>query len=43
MGAEWHLKFKRPPCFSYLYGSLGDEREDEAKAAKVRALFEGIF
>ena len=39
MGANYARKFSRVPSFAYLYGSMGDEREEEeAKAAKVHTL-----
>jgi len=35
LGANSARKFRRVPCLAYLYGSVGDEREEEAKAAKI--------
>ena len=35
LGKEWAPKFRRVPCQTYLLGSLGDDEESGAKAAKV--------
>ena len=40
LGADWAaFRFRRVPSLGYLYGSVGDDREDESKAAKVRVQF----
>ena len=43
LGANSARKFRRVPCLAYLYGSVGDEREEEAKAAKVQSLKRNIW
>ena len=35
LGKEWAPKFRRVPCHHYLYGSLGDDEESGARAAKA--------